>query len=74
MLICEASVTLQGAGGEQRSVSANELFQDYLETAVGPTEVLTEIRMPVYDGWGYGYSHFRAIMGKYDAGYYTYLL
>ena len=58
MLICEASVTLQGAGGQQRSVSANELFQDYLETAVEPTEVLTEIRMPAYDGWGYAYEKF----------------
>ncbi len=58
MLICEASVTLQAAGGEQRSVSANDLFQDYLETAVEPTEVLTEIRMPAYDGWGYAYQKF----------------
>ena len=58
MLICEASVTLQGAGGQQRSVSANELFQDYLETAVEPTEVLTEVRMPAYDGWGYAYEKF----------------
>ncbi len=58
MLICEASVTLQGAGGEQRSVSANDLFQDYLETAVGPTEVLTEIRIPAYDGWGFAYEKF----------------
>jgi aerobic carbon-monoxide dehydrogenase medium subunit len=58
MLICEASVTLQGAGGQQRSVSANDLFQDYLETSVEPTEVLTEIRMPAYDGWGYAYQKF----------------
>jgi aerobic carbon-monoxide dehydrogenase medium subunit len=57
MLICDASVTLQGAGG-QRSVAAGDLFQDYLETAVEPTEVLTEIRMPVLDGWGYGYQKF----------------
>jgi aerobic carbon-monoxide dehydrogenase medium subunit len=58
MLICEASVTLQGGDGQQRSVSANDLFQDYLETAVEPTEVLTEIRMPAYDGWGFGYEKF----------------
>jgi aerobic carbon-monoxide dehydrogenase medium subunit len=58
MLICEASVTLQGAGGQQRSVSANDLFRDYLETAVEPTEVLTEIRIPAYDGWGFGYEKF----------------
>jgi carbon-monoxide dehydrogenase medium subunit len=58
MMICEASVTLQGAGGEQRSVSANDLFQDYLETAVEPNEVLTEVRIPAYDGWGFGYEKF----------------
>jgi carbon-monoxide dehydrogenase medium subunit len=58
MLICEASVTLQGTGGQQRSVSATDLFQDYLETAVEPTEVLTEVRIPAYDGWGYGYQKF----------------
>jgi len=58
MMICDASVTLQGAGGEQRSVSANELFRDYLETAIEPAEVLTEVRMPAYDGWGYSYQKF----------------
>jgi carbon-monoxide dehydrogenase medium subunit len=58
MLICEASVTLQGVGGQQRSVAASDLFQDYLETAVEPTEVLTEVRMPAFDGWGYSYQKF----------------
>jgi aerobic carbon-monoxide dehydrogenase medium subunit len=57
MLICDASVTLQGADG-QRSVPAAELFQDYLETAIEPAEVLTEIRMRVLDGWGFGYQKF----------------
>ena len=58
MMICDASVTLQGAGGQQRSVAANELFRNYLETAIEPTEVLTEVRMPAYDGWGYSYQKF----------------
>jgi carbon-monoxide dehydrogenase medium subunit len=58
MMICEASITLQGTGGQQRSVSANEFFQDYLETAVEPNEVLTEVRIPAYDGWGFGYEKF----------------
>jgi aerobic carbon-monoxide dehydrogenase medium subunit len=57
MLICDASVTLQGAGG-QRTVAAADLFQDYLETAIEPAEVLTEVRMPVFDGWGFGYQKF----------------
>ena len=29
-----------------------------METAIGPTEVLTEVRMPTFDGWGYGYQKF----------------
>jgi aerobic carbon-monoxide dehydrogenase medium subunit len=58
MLICEASVTLQGAGGQQRTVAAGDFFRDYLETAVEPTEVLTEVRIPAYDGWGYAYQKF----------------
>jgi carbon-monoxide dehydrogenase medium subunit len=57
MLITDASVTLQGEGG-QRSVPAAELFRDYLETSVGPDEVLTEIRIPSLDGWGFGYQKF----------------
>ncbi len=58
MMICDATVTLQGAGGKQRSVGANDLFQNYMETAIEPTEVLTEVRMPAYDGWGSSYQKF----------------
>jgi carbon-monoxide dehydrogenase medium subunit len=57
LLIAEGSVTLTGAGG-QRTVAAAELFQDYLQTAVGPDEVLTEVRLPALDGWGFAYQKF----------------
>jgi len=57
MLISDASVTLRGQEGE-RSLPAAELFRDYLETAVAPDEVLTEIRIPALDGWGFGYQKF----------------
>jgi carbon-monoxide dehydrogenase medium subunit len=57
MMVCDATVTLQGPGG-QRTVAAGELFKDYLETAVAPDEVLTEIRFPALDGWGYDYQKF----------------
>ncbi len=57
MLITEAEVTLQGPDG-QRSVAAADLFQDYLETDVGPEEVLTEIRTKTLDGWGHAYQKF----------------
>jgi aerobic carbon-monoxide dehydrogenase medium subunit len=56
-MMYEGSVTVQGPGG-QRSVTALELFRDYLETAIEPDEVLTEIRLPALDDWGFGYQKF----------------
>jgi carbon-monoxide dehydrogenase medium subunit len=57
MLITEGEVTLQGPSG-QRTVAASDLFEDYLTTAVGPEEVLTEIRVQGLDGYGHGYEKF----------------
>ncbi len=57
LLAAEGSVTVQGPSG-QRSVGAGELFRDYMETAIEPTEVLTEVRIPSLDGWGFGYEKF----------------
>jgi carbon-monoxide dehydrogenase medium subunit len=57
LLITEGSVTLRGSGGE-RTVAAADLFHDYLETAVGPDEVLTSVDVPAFDGWGFGYQKF----------------
>jgi aerobic carbon-monoxide dehydrogenase medium subunit len=58
VLACEGTVTLAGQGGGTREVAAGDLFHDYLTTAVGPDEVLTEIRLPALDGWGWGYQKF----------------
>jgi len=57
MLITEAEVTVQGPDG-QRSVSAADLFKGYMTTDVGAQEVLTEIRIPTLEGWGYGHQKF----------------
>jgi carbon-monoxide dehydrogenase medium subunit len=57
LLACDGSVTVQGPGG-QRSVEAADLFEDYLQTNIHPDEVLTEVRLPVMDGWGFGYQKF----------------
>ncbi len=57
MLIAEGEVTAQGQGG-QRTLAAAELFQDYLQTSLEQTEVLTEIRLPTLDGYGFGYQKF----------------
>ncbi len=57
MLVTEAEVTLQGPDG-QRTLACAELFQDYLTTAVGQPEVLTEVRVPALEGYGHSYHKF----------------
>jgi aerobic carbon-monoxide dehydrogenase medium subunit len=57
LLLAEGSVTLVGPDGG-RTVAAEELFRDYLETAVEPAEVLTEVRLPALDGYGFAYQKF----------------
>jgi aerobic carbon-monoxide dehydrogenase medium subunit len=58
LVATEGSVTLRGPGGAAREVAAADLFQDYLTTAVGAEEVLTEVRVPALDGWGSAYEKF----------------
>jgi aerobic carbon-monoxide dehydrogenase medium subunit len=57
LLACEGSVTVAGDGG-MREIAAADLFQDYLTTAVADGEVLTEVRVPDFDGWGSSYMKF----------------
>lgn len=58
VLAAEASFTVAGPGGAQRTIAAADMFQDYLTTAVGEQEVLTEVRVPALDGYGFGYQKF----------------
>jgi carbon-monoxide dehydrogenase medium subunit len=48
---------VRGSRGE-RTIAASDLFQDYLTTAVGHDEVLTEVRLPSMDGYGFAYEKF----------------
>jgi len=57
LLAYEGSVIIRGSGGE-REVAAADLFEDFLTTAVGEGEILTEVRFPKLDGYGYGYEKF----------------
>jgi aerobic carbon-monoxide dehydrogenase medium subunit len=57
LLALDGSVTARGPDGE-RSIPAAELFQDYLTTALGHDEVITEVRLPALDGYGFGYRKF----------------
>jgi carbon-monoxide dehydrogenase medium subunit len=57
LLAYEGSVVVRGESGE-REIAAADLFEDYLTTAIGDGEVLTQIRYPALDGYGYGYQKF----------------
>ena len=57
LLAADGSVTVRGESGE-REVAAADLFQDYLTTAVGDGEILTSVRLPALDGYGFGYQKF----------------
>jgi carbon-monoxide dehydrogenase medium subunit len=55
MLALEGTFVVKGSGGE-RTVAAADFFEDYLQTALAPDEVLTEIRVPKLGqnaGWSY---------------------
>jgi carbon-monoxide dehydrogenase medium subunit len=57
LLAVEGSVHARGPGGE-RDIAAADLFQDYLTTAVGDDEIITEVSIPAMDGYGFGYQKF----------------
>jgi aerobic carbon-monoxide dehydrogenase medium subunit len=57
LLACEGAVTVTGQGGP-REIAAADLFQDYLTTAVGEGEIVTEVRVPDFAGWGSSYMKF----------------
>jgi carbon-monoxide dehydrogenase medium subunit len=60
-LALDASMEVAGSGG-RRTVAAGEFFVDYLQTAVGPDEVLVSVSVPkLGDGWGHGYEKFTVV-------------
>jgi aerobic carbon-monoxide dehydrogenase medium subunit len=53
-----AEMVIAGSAG-RRTVAAADFFRDYLQTAVGPDEVLVEVRVPKLGaGWGHHYEKF----------------
>jgi aerobic carbon-monoxide dehydrogenase medium subunit len=56
-LASEGTLTVAGEGGT-REIAAADLFQDYLTTAIGAGEIVTEVRVPAFDGWGSSYVKF----------------
>jgi carbon-monoxide dehydrogenase medium subunit len=58
LLALEGSVTAMKAGGGSREVDAADLFKGYMQTALAPDELITEVHVPVMEGYGYGYEKF----------------
>jgi aerobic carbon-monoxide dehydrogenase medium subunit len=59
-LAAEAELVIAGPSG-RRTVPAQEFFVDYLETALGPGELLVEVRVPAHGGWGTHYEKFHRV-------------
>jgi len=56
-LALDAEMVVAGASG-RRTVPAAEFFLDYLTSALGPDEILVEVRLPKREGWGSQYEKF----------------
>jgi carbon-monoxide dehydrogenase medium subunit len=57
LLACDGSVVARGGSGE-REIAAADLFLDYLTTSIAEDEIVTEVRLPLMEGYGYGYEKF----------------
>lgn len=57
LLALDAELVVRGAGSE-RTIPAADFFTGFLETALGPQEVLAEIRLPKTAGAGWAYLKF----------------
>jgi carbon-monoxide dehydrogenase medium subunit len=53
----DATLVARGPSGE-REIKPADFFADYLTTALAPGEILTAVRVPKLDGWGYRYEKF----------------
>jgi aerobic carbon-monoxide dehydrogenase medium subunit len=57
LLALAGEVGVRGSNGE-RTIAAADLFQDYLTTALAHDEVITDVRLPALEGYGFGYQKF----------------
>ncbi len=61
LLALDGTVVVQGPSG-QREIAAADLFVDYLATSISDDEVITEVRVPKFDGsWGWNYQKFSRV-------------
>ena len=60
-LALDAQMVIAGRGGQRRTVAAADFFTDLFTTAVADGEVLVEVRIPKYTGWGASYQKFNRV-------------
>ncbi|MDI2030661.1 xanthine dehydrogenase family protein subunit M [Saccharopolyspora sp. TS4A08] len=59
-LALDCEMVIAGPTG-RRTVPASEFFVDYFTTALEPTELLVEVRMPKWTGWNAHYEKFNRV-------------
>lgn len=57
MVALDAEFVIASPGGRRRVVAA-DFFQDLFTTALGDDEILVEVRVPKFTGWGSAYEKF----------------
>ncbi len=64
-LALEARFVIAGSAGT-RTVAADEFFEGLFTTAVGEDEILVEVRLPKYTGWGGHYEKFTRVAQQWS--------
>ncbi|MFI5054203.1 MAG: FAD binding domain-containing protein, partial [Acidimicrobiia bacterium] len=57
VLALGGTVTVRGVDGD-RTIAATDFFRDFLETALSPDEIITEVRVPKTNGAGWAFEKF----------------
>jgi carbon-monoxide dehydrogenase medium subunit len=57
VLALRGSIVVRGSGGE-RVIAADDFFRGFLETALAPDEIITEVRVPKTGGAGWAFEKF----------------
>ena len=57
LLALEGEIVARGPNGE-RTIAGLDLFEDYLTCSIAHDEVITEVRLPRLEGYGYSYKKF----------------
>jgi carbon-monoxide dehydrogenase medium subunit len=57
VLALRGTIVARGSGGE-REIAADDFFEGFLESALAPDEIITEVRVPKTTGAGFGFQKF----------------